>query len=265
MKSLKEVFEQFIGRTIEELKTDSRFIGLAIAGSWVRDEIDEFSDLDLVIACESDTVPDIREMQSFASKLGMIVSSFSGEHVGEPSLLICLYGDPLVHVDLKFSTSAELMKRPYDPAVVWERGTAVSDIIAEVQATHPAPNAQWIEDRFWTWIHYGALRIGRGELFDLVGFLSFLREQVLGPIALHAAGFPPFGARKIEQYIPEFALRLEKTIPTYDLLSCYSALLTTVEIYRDLRDDLQESVVPNTNAESESMQFLNRIASECIT
>jgi hypothetical protein len=29
-------------------------------------------------------------------------SAFSGEHVGEPRALICLYGPPLLPVDLKF-------------------------------------------------------------------------------------------------------------------------------------------------------------------
>ena len=262
---MKDVFRQFVDRTVEKLKADSRFIGLAIAGSWVRNEIDEFSDLDLIIVCADNSVPGSQEMQSFANKLGMVVSSFTGEHVGEPSLLICLYKDPLVHIDLKFSTSSELKNRPYDPVVVWERESAVSSIIAEAQATPPAPDMQWIEDRFWTWVHYGALRMGRSELFELVGFLGFLREQVLGPLALHAAGFPPFGVRKIEQYIPEFVPRLEETVPAYDLASCYSALLAVVEIYRELRGDLQESVIPNTIAETESMRFLNHVASKVLT
>lgn len=259
---MKEVFRQFVDSTVETLKSDSRFIGLAIAGSWVRDEIDKFSDLDMVIVCADSSIPDPQEMQSFADKLGDVVSSFTGEHVGEPSLLICLYKDPLMHVDLKFSTDSELLKRPYDPVVVWERESVVSDIIAEVQATPAVPDLQWIEDRFWTWVHYGALRMGRSELFELVGFLGFIREHVLGPLALHAAGFPPYGVRRIEQYIPEFVVRLEKTVPAYDLASCYSALLVSIEIYKELRGELLGSVVPNTIAESESMKFLNRVASE---
>ncbi len=259
---MKDIFEQFVRHVVEQLEPDPRFIGLAIAGSWVRGEIDEFSDLDLIIVCDGDSAPKPQEMQSFAGRVGMIISSFTGEHVGVPSLLICLYGDPLIHVDLNFSTLGDLLHRPYDPEVVWERGSSVSRILAESPAVPAAPNAQWIEDRFWTWVHYGALRLGRGEVFDLVGFLGFLREQVLGPLALHASGFPPFGVRKIERYLPDFADRLEKTIPTCDLASCYSALLATIEIYRSLRDDLHERVIPNGEAESASMQFLGRVASD---
>ena len=261
---MKDIFEKFISRTADKLETDSRFIGLAVAGSWVRDEIDEYSDLDLNIICGGDSVPGVPDMQSFAGELGVNISSFTGEHVGEPSLLICLFDNPLTHVDLKFSTLADLRNRPYDPKVVWERGSAVTDTIAESQATPVAPDAQWIEDRFWTWIHYSALRLGRKELFDLVGFLGFLREQVLGPLALHSLGFPPFGVRKIELYIPEFAVRLEKTIPTYSVASCHAALIASVEIYKDLRGGSAEQVITNEIAEAECMRYLNRVASEVI-
>jgi len=262
---LKDIFGKFISHTADKLEADSRFIGLAVAGSWIRDEIDEYSDLDLIIICEGDSLPNAPDMQSFAGELGVNISSFTGEHVGEPSLLVCLYGDPLTHVDLKFSTLADLRNRPYDPKVVWERGSAVSDTMAESQATPAAPDAQWIEDRFWTWIHYGALRLGREELFDLIGCLSFLRERVLGPLALHASGFPPFGVRKIELYIPELAVRLEKTVPAYNLASCHSALLASVEIYKDLRAASSEQVITNVIAEAECMRYLNRVATEVIS
>ena len=264
-QQLKNVFTQFIDHAVKRLESDSRFIGLAIAGSWVRNEIDEYSDLDLVIVYKSDSAPEPREMQSIAEKLGELVSSFTGEHVGESSLLICLYRNPLRHVDLKFSTLSELRQLPYDPVIAWECGSVISDFMAEGQATPLIPDAQWIEDRFWTWVHYGALRMGRGEVFDLIGFLCFLRERVLGPLALHNAGFSPFGVRKIEQCIPEFAVHLEKTVPNYDLKSCYSALLVTVDIYKELRGNIQGNVVPNTSAETESLRYLDQIASKILS
>ncbi|MER7057532.1 MULTISPECIES: hypothetical protein [unclassified Streptomyces] len=34
------------------------------------------------------------------------------------------------------------------------------------------PDLQWIEDRFWIWVHYGATKLGRGELFEVNGFLA---------------------------------------------------------------------------------------------
>ena len=47
----------------------------------------------------------IAERRDFAERLGPLLAVFSGEHVGEPRLLICLYGPPLLHVDLKYITA----------------------------------------------------------------------------------------------------------------------------------------------------------------
>ena len=68
-----------------------------------------------------------------------------------------------------------------------------------------------------------------------MGFLGFIREQVLGPLALHDGGFLPFGVRKIEKYLPDFSYRLQKTVPDYEVNSCYLAVLASIEIYRELR------------------------------
>ena len=37
-----------------------------------------------------------------AESLHLLLAAFTGEHVGEPRLLICLYRSPLLHVDLKY-------------------------------------------------------------------------------------------------------------------------------------------------------------------
>jgi hypothetical protein len=50
-------------------------------------------------------------MQQNASRLGELLPSFTGEHVGEPRLLICLYNNPLLHAELKFVTPEEFKKR----------------------------------------------------------------------------------------------------------------------------------------------------------
>ncbi|ANO52322.1 aminoglycoside 6-adenylyltransferase [Woeseia oceani] len=259
---MNQEFEQFISRATEVLEDDERFLGLAIAGSWVSNEIDEFSDLDLVIVCEDGAVPDLSAMREIAESLGSLVSSFTGEHVGEPGLLICLFDTGrIVHVDIKFGTLEVIRNRPYDPVVVWERDSELSNVLASTCATPVAPNPQWIEDRFWTWVHYAALRLGRTDLFALVGFLGFIREQVLGPLALHAGGFLPFGVRRIEEYLPEYSRRLQETVPAYDANSCYRAVLASIDIYRDLRAHVRDGLVVNEQAEVASVRYLKEVAS----
>jgi hypothetical protein len=55
--------------------------------------------------------------------MGNLLAAFTGEHVGEPRLLICLFADPLMHVDLKFISLGQLSSRVEDPVILWERGT----------------------------------------------------------------------------------------------------------------------------------------------
>ncbi|MDJ0700072.1 MAG: hypothetical protein QNJ07_09465 [Woeseiaceae bacterium] len=258
---MKSLFEDFIQEVQEMVNSDEQFIGLAISGSWVSDEVDEFSDLDLLIVCQPGRLPIAPEMRVFAESIGGLVSSFTGEHVGEPSMLICLYQlDRLVHVDFKFSTTEELRHRPYDSVIVWERDKSLTNTFASSDPTPISPEPQWIEDRFWTWIHYAALRLGRSELHDLVNFLGFIREMVLGPLALHAEGFPPFGVRKIERCLPEFASELQKAVASYDVESCFRATLSSIEIYRRLRVAYLDQIFANELAETASIGYLRDVA-----
>ncbi len=258
---MKSLFEDFIEKVRETVKGDERFVGLAVSGSWVSDEVDEFSDLDLLIVCQPGRLPTAPEMRVFAKSMAGLVSSFTGEHVGEPSLLICLYQlDRLVHVDFKFSAAEELRHRPYDSVIVWEQDKSLTNAFAGSGPTPIAPEPQWIEDRFWTWIHYAALRLGRSELHDLVNFLGFIREMVLGPLALHAEGFPPFGVRKIERYLPEFASELQNAVADYDVESCFRATLSSIEIYRRIRLAHLDQILANGLAETASTNYLRDVA-----
>lgn len=42
-------------------------------------------------------------------------------------------------------------------------------------------DAEWFESRARIWLH-AVVKLGRGELFEAIGMLSFFREQVLGPM-----------------------------------------------------------------------------------
>lgn len=218
------------------LQADPRVVGVKAGGSQLSGTMDEFSDLDLIVGVRPEHYEGVmRDRKTIAASLGPLLSAFTGEHVGEPRLLICLYGPELLHVDLKFVSLVEGEELREDPV--------------------PAPDEQWIEDRFWTWVHYGATKIGRGELFEAVDFLAFLRFVVLGPLALRRAGARPTGVRKIETLIPEFAHELEETIARYDAADCARALRECVRLYRSLRGD-----VAKNGAEEAAEGYLEEIA-----
>jgi len=233
--SLPDPHRGFLQRSIERLKTDQRIVGLAAGGSFITNSMDEFSDLDLIIAVEPAHCAEVNpERMEIAASLGKLLAAFTGEHVGEPRVLICLYEAPLLHVDLKFVSLDDIATRVEDPCVLWEREGRFSSAMARGEAEFPARSPQWIEDRFWIWVHYAATKIARGELFEAIDFLSFLRGTVLGPLALARAGARPSGVRKIETIAPAFAVELRRTVATYDAADCLRALRACVELYRSL-------------------------------
>lgn len=230
------IFHSFINNAITVLKESHETIGLAVAGSWISNEIDSFSDLDLVLVSTTKIADNPNQMKAVANQLGTILSTFTGEHVGEPRVLICLYKNPFLHVDIKFLTPEEFHHRVEDPIVVWERDNQLTHILQTTTSAWPYPDYQWIEDRFWVWIHYATLKIGRGEFFEALDFLSFLRMSVIGPLLHIKNGNQPRGVRKVEtKLLPDDFSALSNTVARLDKVSLISALWQSIDIYETLR------------------------------
>ena len=258
-RSIPEPHRQFLQRLVDVLKTDTRIVGVAIGGSYLTNSMDEFSDLDLVIAVEPYAYSIVlSERQTIAASLGNLLHAFTGEHVGEPRLLICLYDEPLLHVDLKFVSLEDAAKRVEDPAILWERDGRFKKALEQGNPEYPMPDPQWIEERFWIWIHYSATKIGRGELFEAMESLSFLRVNVLGPLAIYRAGGRPAGVRKIEMIVPEFANKLRPTVANYESADCLRALRAAVELYRSLRVRADGTEI-ESDPERAAIEFLSKI------
>ena len=255
----------FLKTALDQLIQDSRLVGMAAAGSYLTQSLDEFSDLDLVIAIEPDSYESVlNERREIAASIGPLLAAFTGEHVGEPRLLICLYGPPLLHVDLKFISLDDAAVRVEDPAILWERDGRFSAALRVGSARYPQPDLQWIEDRFWIWIHYGAGKIGRGELFEAINFLAYLRAEVLGPLSLIASGQRPAGVRKLESAAPKLAQQMRSTVAAYDAGACAAALRAAAQMYRGLRAGLaSKELIVNSRAEEAAMTYLADIEARC--
>lgn len=254
--------QAFIENAVKILKRDTRILGLAAGGSYITGGMDEFSDIDFVVAVDpAHTERVMDERHEIAGRLGKLLASFTGEHVGEPRLLICLYGPPLLHVDLKFVSTDDLPHRVEDPAILWERDGAISKAFASERAKYPLPDLQWIEDRFWVWIHYCAVKIGRGELFETIECVSFLRQTVMGPLVAIKDGRLPRGMRIIETDAPSYLPLLKETLACHDAGECIKALRAAIRIYRELREGLAtESLVLRLEAEKHATEYLLEIA-----
>lgn len=251
-------------RVLEQIERsvvqDGRFDGLAAGGSLLTGELDIYSDLDLVVVVRDEHHAAVMEdRQQIAAQWIPLLASFTGEHVGEPRLLICLCADPLLHVDLKFVTSDELTLRIEDPVILWERDDVLSRSIAESRPSPQTFDAQWVEDRFWIWVHYAATKLGRGELFEVLEFLGFLRGQVLAPFALHLRGLSPRGVRRVEQQLPELVPDLAATVALHDRDACAVAVRQCVALYRTMRDQLPVPPRQGVEAERAAVRYLDAV------
>ena len=256
---MEEVARRFLDGLLAACRADPRIVGVTLAGSSATGEMDEFSDVDTVIVSTDESHSELLAgAHEFAAGLGPLLAAFTGEHVGEPRLLIALYGPPLLHVDLKFVALSDLAVRVEDGVVAWERDGLVSAALVGSAAVWPAPDAQWIEERFWVWVHYCAAKIGRGELFECLDGLAMIRGLVLGPLLALRAGARPQGARRLERLAPEEVPALAATIGDHSAAGCAGALRAAIALYRDLRDPAVER---RSAAEEASVAYLEEVAS----
>jgi hypothetical protein len=255
-------YQPFVDSLISILANRSQYLALAVGGSWKDKQLDQFSDIDLILVHQGPDMP-LATRQELAQSVGNLLVSFTGEHVGEPRLLICLYDKPLLHVDLKFVALADMDRRVEEPLVLWERDHLLSSLMKGSQADFPYPDYQWIEDRFWVWVHYAATKIGRGELYETLAFFSFMQQTVLGPLALIKNGHLPKGVRKLEMLLPEADRKaMHATLGSYDRASCLKALQHMVGYYRSLRTTLMpSSIQQHPLAEARVSAYLDSLAS----
>jgi hypothetical protein len=112
----------FLAGALPVFRTCRTVCGIAAGGSFVCSRLDRYSDLDLIVVVAEPATPLGRtDREQIAARIGPLLSAFTGEHVNEPRLLICLYGPPLLHVDLKFLPAEQLNPRVEDPVVLWDR------------------------------------------------------------------------------------------------------------------------------------------------
>lgn len=238
-RALPALHAGLVERVRREVERDDRLSALLAGGSYIHGGFDEHSDLDFVIVVEQAHYAEVMaSRREFAERIGGLLAAFTGEHVGEPRLLICLFGPPLLHIDLKFVTMADLDKLVERPAVLFARDPAA--IEARLDAASIAwPNAtpDWFEQRAWIWLHYGAAKLARGELFEAIAMLAFFRDQVLGPMLHRRAGRPQRGVRRIESLGEEITAQLAKAMPARDAASVREALRSAGEMYLELRAD----------------------------
>lgn len=237
--ALPRVHAEFLERVRNAVASDERFNALLIGGSYIHGGLDPHSDLDFVIIVEDDSYAEVMASRmDFAGALADLVSAFTGEHVGEPRLLICLYGPPLLHVDLKFVLASDLDHQIEQRAVLFARDPeAIERRVQAGRVEWPNLPSEWFEARAWIWLHYAATKLARGELYEAIGMLGFFREQVLGPLLCRRAGRNQRGVRRVEALGLDEEGKMAATVARHDPVSVRDAIAAAIDSYLDLRAD----------------------------
>jgi hypothetical protein len=242
--------DAFLQRIAAVTQADARLTGLLVGGSHVWRTTDRFSDIDCVIVAADDAYQAVlADRRALAARIGSLLHAFTGEHVGEPRLLICLYERPTMHVDYKVVTAEALHERVEDPAIVWARDDRIRAVLAASPARWPRRAPDWFEERFWIWAHYAAMKIGRGEIFEALDALGFLRWQVFGPLLAERAGERQYSLRRIERLGPHAVALLTELTPPPERGACAQALVRAMDAYVDLT---RTAPPPNRNPAAEA-------------
>lgn len=214
----------------------------------------KYSNLDFTVTINPDDIASVMQnrFEIIAAITGNI-AAFTGEHVGELRLIIALFEPHTIHVDLKFADLTHAGQRVDDTKVLWENASQLTDVLNKTAYQYPQPDPQWIEDRFWIWSHYAATKIARGEYFETLEFISFIRQNVLSPLALKQSDLTPSGVRKIESRLPDFAAELQKTVVMPEKDALIIAVEQCIKLYLSLREN--EVIEVNDKAQEVCLNY----------
>jgi predicted nucleotidyltransferase len=221
---------------------DADIVAMVVTGSFATGDADELSDVDLRVYVRPGAVEGVvAGVPDLAAAGGRVVALFVAEHLGIPTLTIVLYDD-LVHVDFDV-VAADRAAEHNDglPAVVlWER-EPISDALPGTYAPEVAAGLRWLEARIWTWSWYIQSKVLRGELYEALDGLQYVRDQVLFRLLAFHGDRRPAGGRRAEAAVGEHRDPFARTVPTsLDPTSFLAALREEIDLYRRLADPLLE-------------------------
>lgn len=222
---------------------DQGIVGMAIKGSFALGIADEFSDLDLSFVTNDDQFDQVLARRpQLISAPSEPIALFTAEHVGLPDLLIVLYDD-LVHADFRHVRLKDFPEPEEDlPChIVWQRDEFLSGKVAGAQVPTSEVNVDWMEARMWTWVWYTQTKILRGELYEALDALQFIRSRVLFPLLAMTRRTRPGGSRRAEQLVGELKQDFAATSPSLDASAAMRSLQVSAALYMRLADPLLQS------------------------
>jgi hypothetical protein len=213
---------------------------MAVAGSFAAGNADELSDVDLRLYVRDGAVEAVAaRVPDLAETCGHVVALFTGEHVGVPTLTIVLYDD-LVHVDFDVLSAARVAEhnQGLPVLVLWERDGLAAGLPGTYEP-EVAGDLRWMEARIWTWCWYIQTKVLRGELYEALDGLQYVRDRVLFRLLAFHIGVRPAGGRRAESLVGERADAFARTVPFgLERAAVLEALRAEIALYLELADPL---------------------------
>jgi predicted nucleotidyltransferase len=218
--------------------SEPKVLGMLIGGSFASGEADPYSDLDMQFVVEDqEAEASAKIMRRVAERAGPMVAAFFAEHVGLPHMLIVLYRD-LIHADFEPVAISRVGSRNAGLAshVLWERDGIVSSALPGNYEEDHAADLRWIEDRMWTWGWYVQTKVLRGELYEALDGLQYMRDNVLFKLLAMHRGERLSAARRVEARTGEWTQQFADTLPVLSRESMMKSLRASMALYQTLAD-----------------------------
>lgn len=90
----------------------------------------------------------------------------------------------------------------------------------------------------WTWSWYVQTKVLRGELYEVLDGLQFVRDRVLFRLLAMQRGERASAARRVEARTGMWARQFAETLPVLSRESMLTALRASMALYQSLADPL---------------------------
>jgi len=176
-------------------------------------------------------------------------------------MLIVLYED-LVHADFEPIQISEIGSRNAGLAthLLWERDHGLSTAVGAKYEEDQSAELAWLEDRIWTWGWYVQTKVLRGELYEAIGGLQYIRDRVLFRLLAMLREERPSSARRAESRVGPWTEKFAATVPRLTQESTMNALKSSIHLYVELTDLLHKkfSIEPADQARSAVLHALEQ-------
>ena len=122
--------------------------------------------------------------------------------------------------------------------VLWERDGIVSTSLPANHEEDLAADLRWIEERVCTWSWYIETKVLRGELYEALDALQYLRDNVLFKVLALQREERPSAARRVEARTGVWTNQFAETVPVLSRESTMNALQAIMALYQVLADPL---------------------------